>query len=948
MIAFVLFGAAYLTVAVLAIRRPLLARLAAREALRRRGQSLLVIGGLMIGAAGITAALIGADSSRDSAVLNAYRAWGMTDVTATAREGLFPEEYVQHIAIDPNVAGLTDGVQGGLELVGSVADLTKRQGESGVRLIGFDPAEQQAFGRYLFADGGSTFGDDLGDGGVLLSRQLGNQLDAERGDRLRLTAEVRGRPRTASFTVAGIARSIGPGAYGLVPAVFAPLDELQGLSGLGSGINVIRISANGGLKTDADADRRVISAIQRDLREVRPRAEGPFGTHLDFEVRPVKTNEVRQAEENTQFVRALLIGMSALIIAAGAALVVNLVLMLAEERRPRLAVLRALGLTRRGLILLSVFEGALYSLVAAAVGTLVGLGAGRIVALRFAKAFAQFAGGEADFRFVFSVHPGTLAVGFAAGALLTLLTVFLAARRTSRMSIPAAIRDLPEPARERRRRWPRIVVLSVSGVLGVLLVAQSDNLVRLLGGMALILTTAGVTRRRWTWLSPRAHASLFSFLLAVWAFFMVGRVNSENDPNKFFSVFTVAQLGAVFGLSVLAANNLRAVERFMGFLGGASKRLRTTLRPPLAYMSRRAIRTGLATGVFAVILAIVALFAVFLSIFKPQVERDSGGYDVRVISTGATTVTLPPSVTKDVVRTAPIPTIGYIGRLHTDAGFGNSESQFVPLLEFSPSLMDEPPVFLTARDDRFDDVDAVWRAVQRAGSRWVVSDFGNPGQYVTLQGSNGPVRFRIAANQSFGVLDGVIGTAAQFDPFAQESRGETLLVDTSDDAEPREVARRIERSLFSLGVDATTTERLLDKGYRAQRTFFSVIDVLMRMGLVVGILSLGILSLRAVVERRHAIGVLRAIGYRRRQVMAGLLAEAGLTATIGVVVGFTVGTVMGYIFFQQSTTGNAFGMDGASAGSALGLVYGAVLLVSLGPAWRASRLPPAEAVRYSE
>ena len=63
-------------------------------------------------------------------------------------------------------------------------------------------------------------------------------------------------------------------------------------------------------------------------------------------------------------------------------------------------------------------------------------------------------------------------------------------------------------------------------------------------------------------------------------------------------------------------------------------------------------------------------------------------------------------------------------------------------------------------------------------------------------------------------------------------------------------------------------------GYRANRTFFSVIDVLMRMGLVVGILSLGILALRAVVERRHIIGVLRALGYRRRSVMAGLMIES--------------------------------------------------------------------------
>ena len=39
-------------------------------------------------------------------------------------------------------------------------------------------------------------------------------------------------------------------------------------------------------------------------------------------------------------------------------------------------------------------------------------------------------------------------------ALVTLVTVYFAARRTARMSIPAAIRNLPEPAEEKTpRRW---------------------------------------------------------------------------------------------------------------------------------------------------------------------------------------------------------------------------------------------------------------------------------------------------------------------------------------------------------------------------------------------------------------------------------------------------------------------------------------------------------------
>jgi putative ABC transport system permease protein len=137
-------------------------------------------------------------------------------------------------------------------------------------------------------------------------------------------------------------------------------------------------------------------------------------------------------------------------------------------------------------------------------------------------------------------------------------------------------------------------------------------------------------------------------------------------------------------------------------------------------------------------------------------------------------------------------------------------------------------------------------------------------------------------------------------------------------------------------------------GYRASRTFFSVIDVLMRMGLIVGILSLGILALRAVVERRHVIGVLRAIGYHKRGVMAGLLVEAGATTTLGVLVGCLAGLGMGWLFFTSSFPQNQFGIQWSSLRSALVLVYSAVLIVTIGPAWRASRLPPAEAVRYTE
>ncbi|TMK17288.1 MAG: FtsX-like permease family protein, partial [Actinobacteria bacterium] len=154
--------------------------------------------------------------------------------------------------------------------------------------------------------------------------------------------------------------------------------------------------------------------------------------------------------------------------------------------------------------------------------------------------------------------------------------------------------------------------------------------------------------------------------------------------------------------------------------------------------------------------------------------------------------------------------------------------------------------------------------------------------------------------------------------------------------------------LFGQGVDATTTKELLDQTYRANRSFFSVIDLLMRMGLVVGVLALGIVALRAIIERRHVIGVLRAIGYKRWQVMSGLMTEAATTTFVGVVVGMITGILLGYIFYRQADTKVPFGVDWAAILGAVAAVFVAVVVVTVGPAWRASRLPPAEAVRYTE
>ena len=930
-----LFVLAYGAVAVFTFRHGHLGRLAMREMARRKGQTLLVVTGLMVGTAAITAALVAADSVDATSLGLGERNWGFVDLTVTAGSGFFPQDVAARLAGSPAVAKVTDGVAPGIDLTASVSDLDTRQGGP-IRLVGFDPRSQAPFGAYVLTTGRRTVGRDLAPGGVLLSRVLADKLSARPGDRVRVSVGAGGPVAGAALDlrVAGIAREQGPGGYTLGSVVFAPLKTAQRITGTDR-INVVWISAPGGISDSIAAAQRAAPAVEH--------AVAALGSRIPLQVQEAKAGEIDNDRAGALIFRSMLIGMSALVVAVGAALIVNLMGMLAEERRSRLGVLRALGLKRVQLVGLSVTEGALYSLVAGVLGTAAGVAAGRLVTARFGDVFAAYSGPDSYSSYSFSMKAPTLVAAFAVGTTLTLAVIFVASRRTARMTIAAAIRDLPEqPADRNARPWTRRVRLASCAVIGCVALIP-PYFPRLAGGILLILAASALARRR---LSPRVHATLTGAALAVWSLAMIGTSEAGADPTGFILVLVAATLTAVFGLTILAAANLRVAETAFGLMGRASPGLRAILRPPLAYLSRRPVRTGLSTGMFAVVVAMLTLFAVFYVISRPDYQSFGNGYDVRIQSTGSAAIRLPQAVRADVARSVSLPTRGYVGSVTGGDSFSSSERTSVPLMQVASGMAGHPPVRLAAREQRFRTDRAAWAAVIRDPSL-IISDLGEPGQRLTLQGSNGPVTFTIAGSQASGLLDGVFGAARTLAPFRAAPLGATMLLGLRDQAQAQAVARTVQRGPFARGADAVSVQALLDQAYLANRALLLVIDVLMRMGLAVGILGLGIVAMRAGTERRHVIGILRAIGYKRRSIILGLLGESAVSATIGAGVGIVAGISMGYLFYRQSDSRPGFGVDLASIGSVLELIYLAVLLVTLGPAWRASRVPPAEAVRHT-
>ncbi len=137
------------------------------------------------------------------------------------------------------------------------------------------------------------------------------------------------------------------------------------------------------------------------------------------------------------------------------------------------------------------------------------------------------------------------------------------------------------------------------------------------------------------------------------------------------------------------------------------------------------------------------------------------------------------------------------------------------MFELSDDAIATRPLHLVRFDTRFGNADQVWRTMQ-ADAQWIIVPvgFGFAGDNVVLQGSDGSVRFKVAAHSEPGILNGIIGSHAAMQQFTDAPLGLSLLVEAQPAIDPKTLARTIKRSLFPQVVQAATMREVLDQGYR--------------------------------------------------------------------------------------------------------------------------------------
>jgi putative ABC transport system permease protein len=127
-------------------------------------------------------------------------------------------------------------------------------------------------------------------------------------------------------------------------------------------------------------------------------------------------------------------------------------------------------------------------------------------------------------------------------------------------------------------------------------------------------------------------------------------------------------------------------------------------------------------------------------------------------------------------------------------------------------------------------------------------------------------------------------------------------------------------------------------------TLTAFLGAIAGISLLVGGIGIMNIMLVSVTERTREIGVRKAIGALRRDIMAQFLLESTLVSVIGGLIGIAVGWLLAQVASMALNLGAVVDVGtvllATGFAGAVGLIFGGY------PAWRAAKLRPIEALRY--
>jgi ABC-type antimicrobial peptide transport system permease subunit len=609
---------------------------------------------------------------------------------------------------------------------------------------------------------------------------------------------------------------------------------------------------------------------------------------LGLRFEPVRAQALKAADQAQDFGQ-LFLGFSIFLVVAALLLMALLFQFGLEQRAAEVGTLLALGFTPKQVRRLFLREGAMLALGGSLIGALGGLAYAKAMLWGLATVWRSAVGPSS---LQFHATPATLVIGVFAGTVVAVLTIWLTlrkqARQPARELLGGEVQSLKSKAQS-RGAW----VAMGSGLTAVAIViwglaqGESANAEAFFSAGALLLMAglgwaaawfgrlareAGAARLTLGGLGVRGCARRRKRSLATIALLACGS-------------FLIVSIG-VFRLDA----NLNATKRTSG-IGGFALISEATM-PVVQDLNTRSGREFFGLGAGDLEGVNVVPFRVragdeasCLNLNRAQRPRLLG-VKPELLAGRFTFANVAKSLDRqqgwELLR-------GGGGRkeaLTEESPMANRQS---PIGESRlASARTNNPALRTPHSALADEIPAIGDA---NSIQWALGkEIGDTIDYVDEQGRAFKVRLVGAVANS--ILQGslLIDEAEFVKRFPGESGYRMFLVDAPSNS-VSQVSATLSRALQDVGLELTPAAERLNAFNAVQNTYLGTFQILGGLGLLLGSAGLGIVVLRNVLERRGELGLLTAVGFRRRALQRMVLSEHVVLLGLGLGIGVAAAAV---------------------------------------------------------
>jgi putative ABC transport system permease protein len=602
-----------------------------------------------------------------------------------------------------------------------------------------------------------------------------------------------------------------------------------------------------------------------------------------------------QGQRQTQMLANYQIGlnmMSGIALFVGAFLIYNTFAMTVVERTREFGMLRTIGMTRAQ-ITVQMFSEALFlgvsgSLLGIASGILLSRGLGRLMSTLLDTDLAGM-----------SIPLDAVVLSFSLGMIVTLMAAALPALQAGRISPMAALR-----------------IRGASQEGWVIREGWKPGLVLLLGAAALLIWNPFGSDPRFTLGSMTVFALFTGATLVIPA-----TVNSWERVSRPFMKFLYGPSG------VLGSRNIRR------------SRVRTTLTV-----------AALMVGV-SMIIIVQSMTGSFSADLTNWISAYIGG-DIYVSSS----IPLRADIARRIESVEGVAAVAPIRYIPVEWRLPDDTLETINLMAVEPSVYARVTRF--AFSDSQVDAQAALRTLADGGAVFVSSVLSEKhglktGDTVYIKTRQGLLPFKVAAVVIDFYNQGLVMNITWSDlrRYFRVNDASTFLVRVNGGEVPSTVVERIDNlygDRYRLIMESN--ESLRARIFSLIDQAFLMFDLLAVIAVVVA--SLGVINTLTmnVIERTREIGMLRATGMTRGQVIRMVLAEAGLMGLVGGLLGLGYGILLARIFLFGMTAMSGYRLDFIvpSNGIVTGIMVALVVsqIAAFFPALRAARTRILEAIQY--